>query len=693
MNPQLSRLFSRRFLGGLFCAIAMAIPALQAKEAGQGWSVRHEPKQPHSGEAVTVTAETDVSSPAGPPVLEYQVVEPGHYIAPTSPAYEQGWQRLSPNDSTSVGKFRFQVPAEVQRHRRLVRYRLVDAATHQRLFPGTNDTAANAAWFAYDGVPAWKGAIDPKAWGMERKPITISAEAMRRVQAYQLISDRKSVEDSTWFRPTSFGSDDAKEYRWTGTLVSDDGTVYEGVRFRPRGGAWRHAMGKNMWKFDFLSGHKLQARDDHGRPYQAKWSKLNLGACFQQGDIGLRGEQGMLESVTFRLFNLVGLPAPATHWVQLRVIDNAEETPADQYEGDFWGLYLATENVDANFLREHDLSPQSLFKVEEFRPRFGLDAKDGVGEPEAQGFMGGLFQKRPDEAWWRRTVDLPQYYGYRAIIEAVHHYDIGGGKNYFFRHDPDSGRWTVVPWDTDLSWQDHVYGDGNEPFLQAGALRIPALKREYQNRLREVLDLLYNADQTGALIDEYAAVISDPAGAPGITEADRRHWDHHPILSSRHAQSFKSAPGTYYQKSTSGDFPGMIDLMKRFVVHRGQLVEQRLLTGQPVPPRPVIAADGPIKPGSGKLRFHVQPDSLGEGKPAIAWRLGVVTATNAPGFDPRSARQYEILPLWSVVGDLTAEIPSEKLRPGTTYRVRARLTDAQGNAGHWSDPVEFTYDK
>jgi hypothetical protein len=75
-----------------------------------------------------------------------------------------------------------------------------------------------------------------------------------------------------------------------------------------------------------------------------KWGKLNLGACIQQGDYGMRGEQGMFEAVGFRLFNLAGIEASRTHWVHLRIVDQSEESPLDQYSGDFWGLYLAVEN-------------------------------------------------------------------------------------------------------------------------------------------------------------------------------------------------------------------------------------------------------------------------------------------------------------------------------------------------------------
>src|SRR6185436_8283114 len=131
-----------------------------------------------------------------------------------------------------------------------------------------------------------------------------------------------------WYEQAGFGDDAArKRYNYTGTFVADDGKVYDHVRFRARGGEWRYGMGKNMWKLDFNRGAK----------YKAKWEKLNLGACIQQGSYGMRGEQGMFEAVGFKLFNLVGVEAPHTHWVQLRIITDEAENPANQYRGDFWG--------------------------------------------------------------------------------------------------------------------------------------------------------------------------------------------------------------------------------------------------------------------------------------------------------------------------------------------------------------------
>ena len=75
---------------------------------------------------------------------------------------------------------------------------------------------------------------------------------MRSVQAYHLIARNKAVENVTWKEQTG-----GKDYKYTATLVAG-GIVYDHVRFRARGGVWRYAMGKNMWKVDFPDGHKLR---------------------------------------------------------------------------------------------------------------------------------------------------------------------------------------------------------------------------------------------------------------------------------------------------------------------------------------------------------------------------------------------------------------------------------------------------
>ncbi|MFN0127848.1 MAG: CotH kinase family protein [Verrucomicrobiales bacterium] len=131
-----------------------------------------------------------------------------------------------------------------------------------------------------------------------------------------------------------------------------------------------------------------------------------------------------------------------------------------------------------------------------------------------------------------------------SFVDAIHHYDIGDGNNYFYYHDPLTAKWKQLPWDLDLTWSDNMYGggagidsigDSTEPFLgrifgsNANTGGIAPLKRELRNRARELLDLLINTEQTGMLIDEMASRIYQP-DQPSFVDADRAMWDYNPIL-------------------------------------------------------------------------------------------------------------------------------------------------------------------
>lgn len=695
--------FMRLLLGGMFLCLLFAAPpaaAVQSPTTGPAmrpappWhrGVAHAPAQPRTGQAVTVTVRADVAAAA----VEYQVLDPGKYVELKDPAYATGWtsvemRRAAGPAGGGVATFVADIPAAVQTHRRLVRYRIVarDAAGGRLLAPDLASASPNFAYFVYDGIPGWSAAIEPKSKDPKRSErVAFPPAVMASVQAYHLIARKDSVENVTW-KERAGGS----EYKYTGTLVVG-GVAYDHVRFRARGGVWRYALGKNMWKFDLPDGDPLRAVDDFGKAYQAPWGKVNLRPCIQLGDYGRRGEQGLYESVGFRLFNLAGVAAPLTHYVQLRIVDDADEAPAaDQYGGDFWGLYLAIEDEDGRFLKSHGLPEGNLYKMEggtgklehqaEGQPADGSDLKQFL-----DAYNGG---DKP-EAWWRANLDLPSYYSYRAVLECIHHYDIGDGKNYAYHRDAGTGRWRVVPWDLDLTWADHMYGNGEEPF-KSRVLSKPALRLEYQNRLREVRDLLFNEEQAGRLIDEYAAVVAGPAGGPAggpsFVEADRRKWDFHPAL----AIGGQAGHGRFYESSPTKDFRGMARQMKDYVASRGRWVDANLLDDPKVPATPAATYSGAAGFGAGELRFRVPPYKGANPFAAVRWRLAEAPPTGPAGAVARGPGPYEITAVWESADlpDAGAEVavPKGVVTPGRTYRARARVRDAAGRWSHWSPAVEF----
>jgi hypothetical protein len=652
---------------------------LGASVCGKDLDVKHEPRQPKSGQVVTVTVRSDAAQAANGFILEYQIVDPGKYIARKDAQFEKNWVAL-PMEKTSDGRvWKAELPGTLQTHRRLIRYRIASAKDKKRLAPLAGDAQPNFAYFVYDGVPDWKASIDASSREPKlRQTVTYPAAELQKVPVYHFISHKKSVENVTWNHQKPFFQREGRNaYDYTGTLVYD-GVVYDHVEFRARGGEWRHAMGKNMWKFNFLPGHRLQARDNFGRPYETKWDKLNLGACIQQGDTGLRGEQGLFEAVGFKLFNLAGVPAPRTHWVHLRIIDETDEAPRDQYAGDFWGLYLATENPDGHFVKEHRLPAGNLYKMDAWGPR-----PEFIGSPALSNQFNVLqfahrIQPQQPDAWWQQTVDLQSYYSYRAVIEAIHHYDVAMGKNYYYFLDPNSHKWTVLPWDIDLTWSDTAFGTGGEPFNRAGVLRRETFKTQYQQRVAELRDLLFNPEQMNQLIEECANVIGGAPGAASIAAADRAKWDYHPALSSRQSNSGKAGQGRFYFGDANNDLRTMATYMKSYAAKRMRYLDGKILADYAPPAAPKISAVSPEN-----LRFRTDDAAAG----ACEWRLA-----EAPSLKAGQPGSYEIVVLWqrTLKGGDVAEIPLEAMKPGQVYRVRARRQDAAGRWSRWSSPVQFT---
>jgi hypothetical protein len=166
-------------------------------------------------------------------------------------------------------------------------------------------------------------------------------DVMRSLPVYHLISKKSDVEACIWIE--RYGGD---EFKWHGAMVYD-GKVYDHIRYRTRGGVWRYAMGKNMWKFDFNRGHSFEARDDYGNKYDTTWDKLNFSACIQQGDYQHRGEQGMFEAASFKLFNLMGAGIETNCFISASLTRLLNRTT--QYSSDFWGLYMTLEQMDEDF--------------------------------------------------------------------------------------------------------------------------------------------------------------------------------------------------------------------------------------------------------------------------------------------------------------------------------------------------------
>ena len=131
-------------------------------------------------------------------------------------------------------------------------------------------------------------------------------------------------------------------------------------------------------------------------------------------------------------------------------------------------------------------------------------------------------------------------------MEAVNHSDIRDRENMLLFFNPETGKWSMLPWDVDLLYEefDRWGPDGvqNASALEKfrRALLHDELNIEFQNRARELQDLLLNADQGADFIEEYARYV-EPFAA-----IDRAMWDYNPRASASPAN--RQHRGAFYNE-------------------------------------------------------------------------------------------------------------------------------------------------
>jgi catechol 2,3-dioxygenase-like lactoylglutathione lyase family enzyme len=689
-----------------------------AAENAPPWinEVVHNPPQPKAGVSIPIVAR--VSDPDGVKsvTLVYQILEPGAYVRRMDEAFEKNWSELPMRDDglqgdrrAGDGVYTAFLPAQVAVHRRLVRYRIVaeDGKGLRGRAPGPGDSVPNFALFIYDGVPAWSGSAQPG----KTAPLTFSPALMETLPTFHLLANAEDVERSQW--------DGGWNHRdCTGTLVFD-GVVYDHVTFHNRGRASTYNTGKNKWGFKFSEGHELAMRDPTGRPLREKWESFSMNGCASPWVPIHRGMAGLDEWFSSRIFELAGVPSPRHVPVQFRVIDRADEAPAkDQYAGDLWGLYLAIEDPDGSFLDERKLTDGSIYTNESGNKKHQAPTQP-KDRSDFDQFMNRSRGDQP-EAWWRENLDLPAFYSFRAANRITGNVDLREGANHYFYHAPD-GHWAPIPWDLDMMLLPKTHQSGR--IDQEGALRHEALRIEYGNRCRELLDLLVGdatprGGQVGQLVAEYSALIQ-PQGQPrSWAELDLALWNFHPRTNDKGGFYRNPAPddrfgGRWERKLATADFAGMCRFVLEYASNSRPPNEPwKLNDGDPrgygfgylnddandpqAPARPAISYAGARGFAANALAFQTSLFQDPQGPAtfaALQWRLGQIAGPGIAGWSPGQPRRYEIEPLWTspeiTVFNNRVQIPGHLPRAGLTYRARIRMKDATGRWSRWSEAITF----
>ena len=641
--------------------------------------VQHQPEAPKAGEPVVLSAAITDREGVASVVAHVQFVEPGAYVRRGDADYETRWQDFPMSDTARTGIWSATIPADAQTNRRLVRYRFTatggDGATVR--LPYADDPCPNFAYYVWNGPLAWAGASQPG----KTPPITFSAELQKTLPIFTLVANAQDVQRSQY-------DGGYNHRRLTGTFVHE-GRVYDHVAFHNRGSASTYECGKNKWGFKFLPAHELPMRDPWGRHRKERWNSFAMNGCASPWVQENRGMAGLDEAISFRAYQLAGLASADCQPVHFRVVATAEEQGKTQYDGDLWGLYQAIEDPDGAWLKNHRW-PDGITVTHEHGVQHIPGGYAGDAAREWGDFSSG--PRGDAEAWWRKNMDVQGYFSFHAMNRLVANIDLRPGANHYFYRHPERG-WSPVPWDLDMQFLPRTHQPG---FIdQIRCLEVPALKRDFRNRAREILDLFASdprpaGGQIGQLVAEYTRLIEPAAGS--WAQLDQARWNHAPPTRSK---------GAFYR--TRPDFPSFAKYVLDFCTDTRPKKDYAINDQKPlgygwgylsieaadkdIPERPTIKYIGPATFPAGALGFESSA-FLGKGTfAAMQWRIGEIgTPANKPWC-------YELEPIWQSPEAPTfvpqIRIPPTICAPARTYRARVRHKDVTGRWSHWSEPVEF----
>ncbi|NWK54950.1 lamin tail domain-containing protein [Verrucomicrobiaceae bacterium N1E253] len=662
--------------------------------------VDHFPEQPLSTDTVTITAKITDPDGVASVDLDYQIVDPGNYIRLSDVSYENSWATLTMFDDGTNGDilagdsiFTVMIPASVQVHRRMIRYRIraTDTANHQIQVPYQDDPQPNFAYFCYDGVPSWQGTNQPGVSSVQ----TFSKGLLETIPVYHLIANSSDITNSQYsssFRNTQF----------EGTLIYD-GRVYDHVRFNIRGQFSTYVTGKNKWRLRFNRGHYFQARDNYGKKYESRWKDMKVNGGTAPWAHANRGMGGIDECVSYRLFELAGIPSSRTSYFHFRVVDDASEAnPSDQYNGDFWGLYFSVEVPDGRFLDDRNLPDGNVYKLESPLLQDNQGADEPLGPSDGNTLRNNLNTSQSQQ-WWRDNVDHLSYARYKAVAEVMAHYDQRDGQQGYYYHNPDTDKWVFMPWDLDtVLTPTHKYYTWDR-FRLCLTPSYPLNYLEGKNEQREMLDLLFNPKAVDTVLNEFIDIVNPPGDPLTWADADQHVWNYH--TKSKHKGYYNrltatANPGgaTYTRTILSADHEGQMDFTRKFMSAGGHGYDNLLAEAADIniPNQPTISYTGATGFPITDLRFQSTAftDPNGNGSfAAMEWRLGEVADPLALNYNPLKAPPHEIDAIWES-GELTSfdsevVIPPSVIATGSTYRARVRHQDTSGRWSHWSDPIEF----
>lgn len=214
------------------------------------------------------------------------------------------------------------------------------------------------------------------------------------------------------------------------------------------------------------------------------------------------------EALAYGFFRAMGLPAPRTAWMRLVV------------NGEDWGLYLHVEAVDDTFLARWWADPSGRLYEGAYGDDFTIGEEDDFEYDEGPEdddrsdltTIATILDQEPTDAALAELeewVDMDQVLLELAVEAVLLHWDgYTTANNYRVYQDPVTMRFQMIPWGTDQTLHDEMYGpyDGIGELLDFCIANAACLAR-YDAALLEAADVFEAADIESQL-DAYVTFIA-----------------------------------------------------------------------------------------------------------------------------------------------------------------------------------------
>ena len=323
-------------------------------------------------------------------------------------------------------------------------------------------------------------------------------------------SMQMSSEDFDSLKSPNVGWDYEGEWRETRMSFTMAGKVYGpyvvGVHLKGAWGSWRDVNGKAAFKIKmdaYVPGQTLLGV-----------SRITLNNMVQDPSY-------IHESLTYRLFRNLGIPAPRTGYANVSL------------NGINYGLHLNVETPNKQMLKRWGISSKHLYKgavpyfPDFYRGSEWMFAVESGNEADVSDLTNFLALQDPDGAAWfnnmSKVMDMEMLTLGWATEYYTGHWDgyVLNRNNYFVNFD-DDGRVMMLPWGVDQTWNGGLdYGSSpalmtNKCWNYQPCLDIYRQSMAKVARISRNLNLPLMASNISTVINPH--VRTDPFGS-GINNA------------------------------------------------------------------------------------------------------------------------------------------------------------------------------